>query len=496
MSANRIVARRRSVSLVRSSCWRCSRSARSAGARKTPESRRADSRRRARAGAPRRPRRAARPLVGDQRAALFRRERTEHQRARRGRLPRSRRARSSAPSGRSVSDEQHAARARLAISGGSSSSDAGSARWRSSSTMASGRAARRAHSVSTASVHRRRPRTRPARSARGGERRSASERLEQIGEQRPGAMPRDTRARSRRDARRAAHPPRRAAATCRFPPRRATRSAPPRPAASRSKRDSSSGELALAADEARRRLRVGGARPAPARRSSEPHQLEDRDLLGLALELQPAELAAFEIVARFAAGLAADVDRAEGRPRLEPRRHVDGVAEHVELADHPAAHVARDDGAGVDPDQRARSGTGEAADVLAQQVAHLERCAGRGAGRGRRAAPDVRRRPSARRPGSCRRRRRAGARRRRAAAAHRSPRGTRTPARPRSESSVKPTRSANSTVARVLWRSGSRRIGRGRGVGGASRGGRITSAATGAGCASASRGCASAAGSA
>jgi hypothetical protein len=96
--------------------------------------------------------------------------------------------------------------------------------------------------------------------------------------------------------------------------------------------------------------------------------------------LQRSEFATHEVVARFAPGRAADVDPAERRARLEPRGHVHGVAEHVELADHATAHVARDDRPRVDPDhefERRR----EIAGVFAQQVAHLERCAHGGARR-------------------------------------------------------------------------------------------------------------------
>jgi hypothetical protein len=79
--------------------------------------------------------------------------------------------------------------------------------------------------------------------------------------------------------------------------------------------------------------------------------------------------------------LGSDVDRAARRFRLQARRNVHGVAEHVELADHPTTNVAGHHAAGVDAhDQVEQVGTVEPPAVFPELLAHLERGRGRRAG--------------------------------------------------------------------------------------------------------------------
>ena len=65
-------------------------------------------------------------------------------------------------------------------------------------------------------------------------------------------------------------------------------------------------------------------------------------------ELEGLEDLVGEGISALVVGLRPDVDRAQGRLRLEPCGHVHAVAEHVELADHRAPDVTRDEGARVD----------------------------------------------------------------------------------------------------------------------------------------------------
>ena len=263
------------------------------------------------------------------------------------------------------------------ITAGRSCSEVGSARCRSSSTIASGcdgcdRIQRLDHQ---------RHRSRAAHHARSQRLRRLAvglQPVEQIGEQHPGAVPRERV--DGRDAARHRQRVRLGEQTCLAHALRADDR--DRAAATRFERLEMRAEhihLALAADQARRVLapRCQAVARAALERA---HQLEHPDLFGFALEEQAAELAVLERVAGFVTGLLADVDRAERRSRLESGRHVDGVAQYMELADHAPPHVTRDDGTGVDPDQHVQRHR-EAANVLVQQLAHLERCPCGSAGR-------------------------------------------------------------------------------------------------------------------
>ena len=133
-------------------------------------------------------------------------------------------------------------------------------------------------------------------------------------------------------------------------------------------------ELALATHHADRAAQLT---EAPLLHGVAAQQREGRDGLALALEREGRQSAIREPPPRrLPAGLA-DVDLARRRLRIQARRGVHDVAEHVELTHHRAADVSRHDLAGVDPRMQCECDT-HLAGVLADAPAHLERGARRG----------------------------------------------------------------------------------------------------------------------
>ena len=139
-------------------------------------------------------------------------------------------------------------------------------------------------------------------------------------------------------------------------------------------------ELGRAADE-RDACDTPRTRPASRAALARADELEDRHLGGLALEAHAAEQLVLEGILRLAVGLRSDVDRVPRRFRLQARRNVHRVAEHVELADHSTANVAGHHAPGIDADDQIEyGGDVEPAAVFPELLAHLERGPGRRAG--------------------------------------------------------------------------------------------------------------------
>ena len=159
--------------------------------------------------------------------------------------------------------------------------------------------------------------------------------------------------------------------------------------------------------------------PRPKRRSREPDELEHREIGGLSLQLHAPELAVLEGVAGLCTRLGPDVDptlrrlRLQTRARRSPRRPARGTP-GSRCCECPRHH-----GAGVDADLEVeRHGEGEAANVLPSSglASRPRRSPLRVRHRGR--SPGSRRRPRGSRRGTCRPSRRTAERSRRGFPAH------------------------------------------------------------------------------